>query len=102
MTAVSGEEALARLAENNLPDLIIMDRHMPGIDGLETTRRIRADSRYDGIPVIALSADVMPEQQAEFIAAGAAGALSKPLRPEELRDLIARHVEVTEARSRKV
>lgn len=99
--AISGEEALERLATESGIDLVLMDRHMPGIGGLEATRRIHALAGFEKLPVLALSADVMPEQQAEFIAAGAAGYVTKPLRPEELRATLARWMPLREAHSHK-
>jgi two-component system KDP operon response regulator KdpE len=56
ITAASGEEALARLDEER-PDLVILDLMMPGIDGFETLRRIRAQSRAPGILLTARTGD---------------------------------------------
>ena len=57
-------------AETFRPDLILMDIQLPGIDGVEALRRLRADPATQGIPVIAVTASVMNAQQAEFRDAG--------------------------------
>ena len=98
--AINGEAALEKLASGETVDIVLMDRHMPGMGGLEATRQIHAQAGCEQLPVLALSADVMPEQQAEFMAAGAAGYISKPLRPEELRATLARWIPVRAGRSR--
>jgi len=60
-------------------DLVVMDIRMPGLNGLDAMRAIRARPDGSDVPIIALSADVMPEQQAEQTAAGATLSLGKPL-----------------------
>ncbi len=68
-----------RLARDEQPDLVLMDLDLPGIDGLEATRRLRADAATRGIPVIALSAHVLPEQQAAAREAGCDDYEPKPI-----------------------
>lgn len=82
--AANGEEAVALYRDQSF-DLVLMDCHMPVMDGLEATRRIRALQERPQVPVIALSADVMAEQKAACSAAGMDGYLTKPVRLEELR-----------------
>ena len=66
-------------------DLILMDVNMPGMDGLEATRRIRAlGGRAAAIPVIALTADVMDHHQNAYLAAGLNGVVPKPFSPAQL------------------
>ena len=88
----SGELALQKVAEN-MPDLIVMDIRLPGIDGLETTRRLKADAGTATIPVVAVTAHVMPEDEALMREAGCDAYIPKPLRFSALlrvvRDLIA-------------
>ena len=82
--ARNGEEAIA-LAQGAAFDLILMDVHMPRLDGLAATRAIRAgDGRCRSVPIIALSADVTPQNTASFIAAGMDDAIAKPISAGEL------------------
>ncbi len=71
-------------------DLILMDIQMPELDGEGATRRIRAmDSTICSIPIIALTADVLPEQRARFFAAGMNGHIAKPIDPQNMFETIA-------------
>jgi len=77
-----GEQALETLVEKNV-DLILMDKQMPVLDGIETTKRIR-DSLMLDVPIIALTANVVKGVIDECIAAGMNEYISKPFEPEEL------------------
>ncbi len=84
--AISGEVALKATAENSF-DIILTDLHMPGLDGLETTRRLRAreqDEKQPRIPVVALTADADQGVRAACQDAGMDGFLTKPIDPAEL------------------
>ena len=73
-------------------DLILMDMHMPGVDGLEAARRIRAAEAADGIartPIIALTANAFAEDREACLAAGMDGFLIKPLDRERLAEALA-------------
>jgi signal transduction histidine kinase/ActR/RegA family two-component response regulator len=88
--ANSGEEALRRCADAaDDIDLVLMDVRMPGLDGYETTRRLRAAERAHGrarrLTVVALSANSSPEDRAEGLACGMDGYLTKPVRLKDLR-----------------
>jgi len=83
-TAASGEEALASVAEQ-LPDLVLLDVMMPGIDGLEVTRRLKADSRTRPIPIILVTALEDSESRIKGLEAGAEEFLSKPVNRAELQ-----------------
>lgn len=83
----SGEEALLAVARQT-PDLIVMDIRLPGIDGLETTRRLKADPRTAPIPVVAVTAHAMPEDESLIRAAGCDAYLPKPLRFSSLISLV--------------
>jgi PAS domain S-box-containing protein len=85
MMARNGGEALLR-ARETMPALILMDIQMPGMDGLEAIRRMRADAALQGIPIIALTALAMPNDRERCLAAGADDYLAKPV---NLRALIA-------------
>jgi len=72
-------------------DLILMDVHMPGMDGLAAARAIRAlDGPMADTPILALSADVLPEQVARCRAAGMDGHVAKPIRRDELLAAVSR------------
>lgn len=79
--ATSGEEALAitREGPGRAPDLILMDIHLPGMDGLSVVRAIKADERTARIPVLALTAHAMRGDKDRFLEAGCDGYISKPI-----------------------
>ncbi|WP_374437968.1 HD-GYP domain-containing protein [Inhella sp.] len=74
-----GERALHLLQHGALPDLILLDIMMPGIDGYEVLRRLRADARTRHIPVIFLTAKAEVEDEAEGLALGAQDYITKPI-----------------------
>ena len=82
--AENGREALDALDAGPI-DIVLMDVNMPVMDGLEATRRLRADPRFAKLPVIALTADVMSAQIKTCLAAGADAHVAKPV---DLRDLL--------------
>ena len=82
-------EALAALAEWR-PRLILMDIQMPGMDGLELTRRLKADPATRDIPIIAVTAYAMKGDAARVTAAGCDGYVTKPIDTRALPDVIAR------------
>ncbi|HEY3950316.1 ATP-binding protein [Phenylobacterium sp.] len=89
-TADSGEAAIALAAEGGY-DLILMDVNMPGMDGLEATRRIRGlPAPSCETPIVALTADVMTHHQAAYHAAGMNGFVPKPFSPAQLLTEIVR------------
>ena len=84
----SGEDALKYLREGELPDLILMDIIMPGMNGLETYRAIKEEAAWKDIPLIFLTAKDDKETEAECLAEGARGFVSKPFFPEELLGMV--------------
>ena len=87
--ASNGQEALDFLAQQR-PDIILMDVQMPIMDGMEASRRIRANPDWQSIPIIALTALTMPGDRERFLAAGMNEHVSKPVRLGELLSLINR------------
>jgi signal transduction histidine kinase/CheY-like chemotaxis protein len=82
LEAATGEEALA-LLECEPVDLVLMDLQLPGMDGLEVTRRIAADPRLAGLPIVALTAHAFEEDERHARAAGCQGYIAKPIRLAE-------------------
>jgi CheY-like chemotaxis protein len=78
MAATSGARAL-ELAARGRPDLVLLDVMMPGMDGFEVCRRLKADPATADIPVVVVSADASPGLIERLFAAGALACLSKPL-----------------------
>lgn len=76
------------MAVKELPDLILMDISLPGIDGVEATQRIKAYDNTAKIPVIALTANAMRGDRERFIAAGCDDYLPKPISTADLLDMI--------------
>ncbi len=81
--AANGEEALHALANGSF-DGVLMDIHMPVMDGYEACRAIRSQPQYKDLPVIALTADVMAEDKEKTKSAGMNGHIGKPFREEEM------------------
>jgi two-component system cell cycle response regulator DivK len=81
--ALTGEEGVA-LAETEVPDLILMDIQLPGIDGYETTRRIKANSALRHIPVIAVTSYALSGDEVKAFEAGCDAYVTKPFDPAEL------------------
>ncbi len=81
--ATTGEEGIT-LAEMHRPDLILMDIQLPGLDGYEATRRIKANPALSRIPVIAVTSYALSGDDAKALAAGCDSYVSKPFSPREL------------------
>lgn len=94
-TASDGVQALT-MAQALQPALILMDMQMPSMDGLEATRRLRANQMLAAIPVIAFTAMAMPNDQARCTAAGVDAYLSKPVSLSHLQSTIERFLSVNE------
>lgn len=80
-TVLQAEDGLGLLerAQAERPDLILLDLQLPGVDGFTLTRQLKADAETREIPILAMSAYVSPEKQAEAVASGCVGFLAKPL-----------------------
>jgi CheY-like chemotaxis protein len=78
LKAVTAEEAL-EYVRSELPDLILMDVSLPGMDGLAATRLLKQDTRTAAIPVVALTAQAMAGDEQQALRAGCAGYIGKPI-----------------------
>lgn len=85
IAAPSGEDGV-RLAVSERPAFIIMDIDLPGIDGLEATRRIRASSANGSTPIIAITSYAMRGDMEKVLAAGCNGYFEKPIDPLRIMD----------------
>jgi CheY-like chemotaxis protein len=88
ITANDGGASL-ELAARERPDLILMDLSLPVVDGLEATRRIKADDALKSIPIIAVTAHAMQGDREEALAAGCDDYLSKPIDEDILFEKLA-------------
>jgi two-component system cell cycle response regulator DivK len=88
LVAESAEAGLP-MALKEKPDLVLMDIHLPGMNGMEALARLRADEATKAIPVLAFTASVMPQDRREIMSAGFDGFLSKPLNLKEFQETIA-------------
>lgn len=90
-TTVAGDglEALMRLEEGPYA-LIVTDVQMPRLDGLAMVRRVRADARWAGLPIIAVTARANPAEHGAMLEAGIDVIITKPYHNRELREAIAR------------
>ena len=78
LEAATAREAFQRIQAHR-PDLILMDLHLPEMDGLEATQRLKDDQATRHIPVVALTAYGMPGDRERALAAGCAGYITKPI-----------------------
>jgi HAMP domain-containing protein/CheY-like chemotaxis protein/signal transduction histidine kinase len=87
-SAESGQEGIDLLSRSSGFDVVLMDIMMPDMDGYETIRRIRAQQRFEELPIIALTAKAMKGDRESCIAAGASEYISKPVDVDQLLSLI--------------
>jgi two-component system, cell cycle response regulator DivK len=89
--ATSGEDGV-RLAASEQPDLILMDLQLPGIDGAEALRRIRAGEQTRAVPVVAVTAFAMDDDRQNAFDSGFTGYVEKPISvrrlPQQIRDFL--------------
>jgi CheY-like chemotaxis protein len=87
-TAADAAEAMA-LLETSTPRLILMDIQLPDLDGLDLTRQLKADPRFAGVVIVALTAYAMKGDRAKALAAGCDGYITKPIDVDELPRTVA-------------
>jgi len=85
--AGTGEDAV-RLAKARIPDLVLMDIQLPGMDGITALGQLRADPATRAIPVIAVTASAMTHDRKKIMAAGFNGYQSKPIKVKEFMDAV--------------
>ena len=90
-TALDADTAMAAIARTR-PDLILMDLQLPGVDGLELTRRLKSDGTTKDIVVIAVTAYAMKGDQDKAVAAGCDDYVTKPIDTRILPETIAKHL----------
>jgi two-component system, cell cycle response regulator DivK len=90
--AITGEQGV-KLAEAHAPDLILMDIQLPGLDGYEATRRIKANHRLRPIPIIAVTSYALSGDDVKAFEAGCNAYVSKPFSPRVLLAKIREFVE---------
>ena len=89
--ASGAQEALERISEKR-PDIILLDWMMPGMDGWEVLRRLRADDATRETKVLILTAHAQPEVAVQAQEGGADDFMTKPFRPTDLRDRVAKMI----------
>jgi CheY-like chemotaxis protein len=96
-TAPDAEQAQGML-KDLLPDLILMDIALPGMDGLTLTRLLKTDARLGHVPVVALTAFAMKGDDAKALAAGCAGYITKPIDTRQLAQQVRAFLDSTTKR----
>lgn len=87
--ARSGTEALKVMATDR-PDIILMDLHLPEMDGITATRIIKSEERNRSIPILALTASAMKGEEEKILSKGFDGYVAKPIERKKLLDTISR------------
>jgi two-component system, cell cycle response regulator DivK len=88
MESETAEEGI-RLARERKPALVLMDFHLPGMNGIEALKVLRADPQTSSIPVLAVTASAMTEDRQRIMAAGFEGLQTKPINVREFLDAVA-------------
>ena len=95
--AVTAEEGLV-MARERKPDLILMDIHLPGMDGVTALAQLRSDPKTRDIPVVALTASAMPDEQDRILSAGFDGYETKPISVKRLQEAVIEGLETRRPR----
>jgi two-component system cell cycle response regulator DivK len=89
LEAVNGLDGV-RLALERKPDLVLMDIQLPDIDGITALQRIRDDRSLDKVPVLAVSASVMPDEQQKIVTSGFDAYVTKPINLKQFLETVQR------------
>ena len=89
LEAVTGQAGV-QLALEHRPDLILMDIQLPDIDGIAALREIRTDNALDAVPVLAVSASVMPDDQQKIVSSGFDAFITKPINLKQFSETVQR------------
>ncbi|MEP6740268.1 MAG: response regulator [Caldimonas sp.] len=92
LEAATGADGV-RLAREHRPDLVLMDIQLPDFDGIVALRLLREDSALDAIPVVAVSASVMPDDHQKIIRSGFDAFITKPINVKQFRETVERFLE---------
>jgi two-component system cell cycle response regulator DivK len=87
LEAESAEAAL-KIAAETVPDLVLMDIHLPGMNGIEALKKLREAEATRAVPVLAFTASVMPQDRHQITSAGFNGFLAKPINLKEFEATI--------------
>ena len=101
LTATNGEYGL-ELAMQYLPDLIILDIHLPGMNGFDILRHLQDTKKTSSIPVIALSADAMPIDIEAGLKAGFLHYITKPIKIDELLNILSEVLNIETPHENKI
>ncbi len=89
--AEDGFEALERVKETKF-DLILLDMQLPGMDGPEVLKKLKADPETESVPVVALTAHAMSGDAVRFVESGCAGYISKPIDVHQFKTEVAQYL----------
>ena len=92
LEAVTGEDGV-RIAKERKPDLVLMDIQLPGLNGIDALKQLRADPSTARIPIVAFTASVTPTDRSQINEAGFDGFLSKPINLKEFIETVKRLIE---------
>ena len=98
LEAVTGADGV-RLALERRPDLVLLDIQLPDIDGIAVLSQIRAEPALDAMPVLAVSASVMPDEQQKIVASGFDAFITKPIELKRFRETVLRFLTHGRARA---